>query len=150
MKYFSGILATVMIVCGTVSAQTTRSLLPALTAIAEYAIEQTTVSADSLEWNTEPTPAVDWSLFEGFFLGLQLNSDNTDHQCYVALETLKGDVNKLPDYLRAVTGDADENSSGNTIVDALPLNSPWYQPATYFKMFKRFQELTALYFDLYE
>jgi hypothetical protein len=30
------------------------------------------------------------------------------------------------------------------------LDSPWYQPATYFKMFKRVQELTALFFDLYE
>jgi hypothetical protein len=150
MKSFAGILATVMVVCGTVGAKTARELIPALRAIAEYTVSQVETSAVSLDWNTQPTPDVNWSIFEGFFLGLQLNSENTDHQCYSSLETMKGDVYKLPDYLRAITGQNDENSSGNTIVDALPLNSPWYQPATYFKMFKRGQELMALYFDLYE
>jgi hypothetical protein len=64
--------------------------------------------------------------------------------------TLKGDVKKLPEYLKVIAGNSNETNSGNTIIDALGLNSPWYQPATYFKMFKRGQELTALFFDLYE
>lgn len=149
MKYFTGILAS-LIICGTVNATVDRSLVPALTAIGAYTVEQAQVSATSLDWNTEPTPDVDWSLFEGIFLGLQVNSENTNHQCYLSLQAMKSDVQKLPDYLRAITDQTDGASSGNTIIDALPLNSPWYQPATYFKMFKRAQELTALYFDLYE
>ena len=68
----------------------------------------------------------------------------------MSLQALKGDVKKLPEYLRAIAGDSTETNSGNTIIDALNLDSPWYQPATYFKMFKRVQELTALFFDLYE
>jgi hypothetical protein len=63
---------------------------------------------------------------------------------------MKGDVHKLPEYLRAVTGQTAVSSSGNTIIDALPIKSPWYQPATYFKMIKRGQELAALFFDIYE
>ena len=151
MKYLTGILASAMIICGTVGAVTVqRSLIPALTAIGLYAVEEIKLSAVSLDWKASPTPDPKWSITEGFFLGLQLNSDNTGHQCYVSLQTLKGDVKKLPEYLQAIAGDSTQTNSGNTIIDALNLGSPWYQPATYFKMFKRGQELTALFFDLYE
>lgn len=107
--------------------------------MATYTAEQAALTVTSLDWGTDPTPDVNWSLAEGFFLGLQLNSDNTKHQCYVSLQALKLGYHDLPDYIRAVTGtdDSESSSSGNTIIDALPLNSPWYQPATYFKLFKR-------------
>jgi hypothetical protein len=104
MKFLTGILAS-LIICGTVSASTIgRSLVPALTAIASYTVEQVGNSATSLDWKADETPPVDWSLFEGMFLGLQVNSENTDHQCYQSLQAMKSDVKKLPEYVRAVTG----------------------------------------------
>jgi hypothetical protein len=66
MKYFTGILASVMVICGTVNAvvdPTPRSLLPALTAIAQYTVDQARDSVESLDWETEPTPEPNWSLF---------------------------------------------------------------------------------------
>jgi hypothetical protein len=152
MKYFTAILATVGVICGTVNAANDpvpRSLLPAITAIAEFTVEQARLSVTSLDWNTVPTPETNWSIFQGIVLGLQLNSENEKHQCYQSVLAMKADVEKLPDYLRAVTGQTGDSSSGNTIVDSLPIPSKW-QPARYFKMFKRAQELAALFFDIYE
>jgi hypothetical protein len=34
---------------------------------------------------------------------------------------MKADVRKIPEYLRAVTGQTNIQSSGNTIIDALPI-----------------------------
>ena len=83
MKYLTGILASAMMICGTVGAVSVqRSLIPALTAIGLYTFEEFKLSAVSLDWKVSPTPDPNWSIIEGFFLGLQLNSENTGHQCF--------------------------------------------------------------------
>jgi len=131
----------------------TRSLFPALTAISEYTIDNVKKSAESLDWKAAVTPDPDWSIYQGFVLGLQLNSENTDHQCYQSFLSLKADVRKLPEYLRTVSGTSSTNimpSTGNTIVDALGIDEWYYQPGVWFKVIKRAQEFSALFFDLYE
>ena len=75
-------------------------------------------------------------------LGLQTNSDNTDHQCYVALETLKENVQSLPEYRRIISGDVEAlTQNANTILDVILGNNPDFQIGTYFKLFKRAQEI---------
>lgn len=128
MKYFSGILLASLIAVGTVSAAT---LTESLTTLQVYVAQR---------------GAISWDIYEGVVLGLQQNSDNTGHQCYVSFETIKGDIQKMPDYITAIGQPAD---SDNSIVSAIT-NSPWYQPNTYFKLFKRGQEMSALFFDVYE
>lgn len=150
MKYIAGFLSA-LIISGTVTAVTVeRSLVPAVTSIISHTIEEMTNSAQSLDWETEPTPALDWSIFEGFLLGLQTNSDNTQHQCYLGLQTLKDNVYALPDYKRAISGESSSTQNTNTIADALFAGQAWFQPGTYFKLFKRLQELSGIYFDLYD
>jgi hypothetical protein len=79
-------------------------------------------------------------------LGLQQNSDNADHQCYVSFETLKGDIQKMPEYIYAIS---DTSNTENSIVSTLT-NNPWIQPNTYFKLLKRGQELSTLFFTFYD
>ena len=62
MKFFTGILASAIILCGTVTRAETiaRSFFPALTAIAQYTVEQASLSAISLEWGAAVTPDPNW------------------------------------------------------------------------------------------
>jgi hypothetical protein len=87
-----------------------------------------------------------WTLYEGTVLGLQQNPENEKHQCYVSFGSLKSDIQKMPDYVAAISAGSD---SDNSAISAITSN-PWYQPGTYFKLIKRGQELGALFFDLYE
>ena len=149
MKYLYGILATSLMVSGVISS-TTRSFFPAVIAIAEYFGTQAYTDATSIDW-TSTSSTISWPFFEGLVLGLQQDSTNTDHECYVAFTSLESDIGKLPAYIQTVTGEDDSDySNGNTIMDALPLSSIWFQPGLYFKLFKRGQELSSLFFDLYE
>lgn len=52
----------------------------------------------------------------------------------------------MPNYLAAISS---ANNSDNSIASALT-NVVWFQPATYFKLAKKGQELGALFFDVYE
>jgi hypothetical protein len=79
-------------------------------------------------------------------LGLQQNSDNVEHQCYLSFETLKGDIQKMPEYIYAIS---DTSNAENSIVSTLT-NNPWIQPNTYFKLLKRGQELSTLFFTFYD
>lgn len=149
MKYLSGILATSLMVSGVVSTTTTRSFFPAIVAIGEYIGTQAYTDATSIDW-TSTSSTISWPFFEGLVLGLQQDSTNTDHECYVAFTALEADIGKLPAYIQTISGEDDTDySNGNTILDALPI-SIWFQPGLYFKLFKRAQELSALFFDLYE
>ncbi len=87
-----------------------------------------------------------WTLYEGTVLGIQQNPSNEKHQCYVSFGSLKGDIQKMPDYINAISSGS---NSDNSAISAIT-NNPWYQPGTYFKLIKRGQELGALFFDLYE
>ncbi len=127
MKYLSGILMALAAV-GTVAS---RELIPSLIQLQAYTVQQGSIG---------------WDLYEGLVLGLQQNSDNKDHQCYVSFQTIKGDIQKMPDYLEAISS---PNNSDNSIVSALT-NYVWFQPATYFKLAKKGQEMGALFFDVYE
>ena len=89
-------------------------------------------------------------------LGLQQNPNNTQHQCYVSFGTFKGDIQKMPDYIDAVSN---SSNTDNSVLSALdnykwcPLGATgnsWCQPNTYFKMLKRGQELSALFFNVFE
>jgi hypothetical protein len=117
---------------GTVSAATDKSLIPAIKAIGGYTSDQTTAN---------------WDLWDGILLGLQVNSDNTDHQCYKSFGVFKVDVDKMPDYLNAISMPVDAGS--NTAIDAITTEK-WYQPGTYFKLLKRSQEIGSVFLDLYE
>ena len=128
MKYFSGILLASIIAVGTVAS---RELVSSLTQLEAYAVAQGQNG---------------WDIYEGIVLGLQQNPDNTQHQCYVSFETLKGDIQKMPAYIDAISNTA---NSDNSVVSAIT-NNAWFQPGTYFKLTKRGQELGALFFDLYE
>ena len=79
-------------------------------------------------------------------LGLQQNQDNVQHQCYVSFETLKGDIQKMEDYINAISN---SSNAENSIVTTWT-NDPWKQPNTYFKLFKRIQELSTLFFTMYD
>lgn len=127
MKYFSGILMAIVAV-GTVAS---RELVSSLFQLEAYAVSQ---------------GARSWDIYEGVVLGLQQNSDNTEHQCYVSFQTMKGDIQKMPSYINAISSSAD---SGNSIISAFT-NYAWFQPGTYFKLAKKGQELGALFFDVYE
>ena len=131
MKYFSGILLASLVAVGNAQAATTRELIPSLLKLQDYVVKQAPIG---------------WDLHEGLVLGLQQNPDNKQHQCYVSFETLKGDVQKMPDYINNI---GSGQSSDNSVVTAIT-NNPWFQPGTYFKLSKRAQELGALFFDLYE
>lgn len=127
MKYISGILMAIVAV-GTVA---TRELVSSLYQLEAYAVAQGVTS---------------WDIYEGGVLGLQQNPDNVQHQCYVSFQTLKGDIQKMPDYINAISSSSD---SDNSVVSAIT-NYAWFQPGTYFKLAKKGQELGALYFDVYE
>ena len=126
MKFLTGILIAV----GTVSAAN-YELMPSLTTLANYAVQ---------------TGKTQWDIYEGGVLGLQQNPDNEQHQCYLSFQSLKGDIQKMPDYIQAISQPSD---SDNSIISSF-VNNPWYQPGTYFKLVKRGQEMGALFFDLYE
>jgi len=128
MKYFSGILLASMIAVGTVAA---RDLVSGLAQLQGYVMLK---GAES------------WDIYEGMVLGLQQNPENVQHQCFVSFETLKGDVQKMPDYINAIS---DTSNAENSIVSTLT-NNPWIQPNTYFKLLKRGQELSTLFFTLYD
>jgi hypothetical protein len=81
MKYFSGILLASLIAVGTVAA---RELATGLIQLQGYVMLK---------------GAQSWDIYEGMVLGLQQNPDNVQHQCFVSFETLKGDVQKMPDYI---------------------------------------------------
>ncbi len=128
MKYFSGILFASMIAVGTA---VDRTLDKGLEQLGNYVMWKGRVS---------------WDIYEGMVLGLQQNENNVQHQCYVSFETLKGDVQKMPDYINAIS---DTSNAENSIVSTLT-NNPWIQPNTYFKLLKRGQELSTLFFTLYD
>ncbi len=128
MKYFSGILFASMIAVGTA---VDRTLDKGLEQLGNYVMLKGRVS---------------WDIYEGMVLGLQQNENNVQHQCYVSFETLKGDVQKMPDYINAIS---DTSNAENSIVSTLT-NNPWIQPNTYFKLLKRGQELSTLFFTLYD
>jgi hypothetical protein len=52
----------------------------------------------------------------------------------------------MPDYINAIS---DTSNAENSIVSTLT-NNPWIQPNTYFKLLKRGQELSTLFFTLYD
>ena len=87
-----------------------------------------------------------WDVFEGIVLGLQQNPNNTQHQCYLSFELIKDNIQKMPDYISAISN---SSSSENSIATTLT-NNPWYQPNTYFKLLKRGQEFTTMYFSFYD
>jgi hypothetical protein len=128
MKYFSGILLASMIAVGTVAA---RELVSGLAQLQVYVMLK---GAES------------WDIYEGMVLGLQQNPENVQHQCYASFETLKGDIQKMPDYINAIS---DNSNAENSIVSTLT-NNPWIQPNTYFKLLKRGQELSTLFFTFYD
>ena len=52
----------------------------------------------------------------------------------------------MPDYISAISNSSSsENSIANTLT-----NNPWYLPNTYFKLLKRGQEFTTMYFSFYD
>ena len=51
----------------------------------------------------------------------------------------------MPDYINAIS---DNSNAENSIVSTLT-NNPWIQPNTYFKLLKRGQELSTLFFTFY-
>ncbi len=128
MKYFSGILLASMIAVGTVAG---RELGSSLAQLQAYVMEK---GSDS------------WDIYQGMVLGLQQDDTNVRHQCYVSFDTFKGDVQKMPEYINAIS---DSSNAENSIVSTLT-NNPWIQPNTYFKLFKRGQELSTLFFTVYD
>jgi hypothetical protein len=128
MKYFSGILLASIIAVGTVAG---RELASSLTQLQTYVMQK---GADS------------WDIYEGMILGLQQDSSNVNHQCYVSFGNFKGDIQKMPDYINAIS---DSSNAENSIVSTLT-NNAWIQPNTYFKLFKRGQELSTLFFTVYD
>ena len=44
-----------------------------------------------------------WTLYEGTVLGIQQNPLNEKHQCFVSFSSLKGDIQKMPDYINAIS-----------------------------------------------
>ena len=127
MKYFSGILLASIMAIGTVSADLASSLF-------------------DLEAYVLVRGAKSWDIYEGLVLGLQQNPNNTAHQCFQSFELLKDNIQKMPDYLTAISN---TSSAENSIVTTLT-NNPWYQPNTYFKLLKRGQEIGTLFFTLYD
>ena len=128
MKYLSGILLASMIAIGSAA---DLELFPSLDKVRNYIIDE---------------GKKNWTIYEGMVLGLQQNQDNVQHQCYVSFETLKGDVQKMPEYINAISN---TSNAENSIVSTLTSN-PWFQPNTYFKLLKRGQELSTLFFTMYD
>lgn len=87
-----------------------------------------------------------YDLYDGMVLGLQANSSNYNHGCYLSWKALQAEIVKMPAYFTALGS----NGGGqNTVIDQIT-TVPWYQPGTYFKLFKRIQELGALGFAMYD
>jgi hypothetical protein len=87
-----------------------------------------------------------YDLYDGIVLGLQANSSNYNHGCYQSWKSLQAEIVKMPAYFNAI---ASNGGGQNTVIDQIT-TVPWYQPGTYFKLFKRIQELGALVFAMYD
>ena len=87
-----------------------------------------------------------FDFYDGMVLGLQTNSSNEKHGCYQSWKALQAEIVKMPAYFKAI---GSTGGGQNTVIDQIT-TVPWYQPGTYFKLFKRIQELGALGFAMYD
>ncbi len=85
-------------------------------------------------------------LYAGFILGLQYDTTNTAHNCYLSAVEMLDSIDDLPAFINNV---ATDGGSPNSAITAITDN-PYYMPGTYFKLAKRGSEIANLYFAMYE
>lgn len=127
MKYLNGILLSTVALVSTVSAQAT--VLDYLSTAGTYLY----------------TNLGNWDLWDGIILGLQQDSTDETHQCYLSFEEFSSEIDKLPAFIDSL---ATSSASDNSMIQQFTDN-PYLMPGTYFKVAKRLSETGSVFFEFY-
>lgn len=89
-----------------------------------------------------------WNLYNGIVLGLQQNTENTEHSCYTSFQGFSAALDTVPSFVLALANPP-TTASQNSII--YQMNLEWYMmPSTYFILIKRFSEIGSIYFSFYK